>query len=1198
MKTQNPARTDIFESIADEFTQALRNGAQPSIEQFADQHPQVADKIRLLFPMLAMMEHGERSGESLTRFANPYPETQPERLGDFLIEREIGRGGMGVVYLAVQESLGRRVALKLLAQNLLDKRSEERFEQEARVVANLHHTNIVPVYGIGQHEGYAYFVMQYIEGQSLDRVLVELNKMKRQTGSPSDDCISKQASSLMSPGEPVETTGDTGTLMRDDTNPELNRHTSSATGLVPGGSHYWINAARVGRQIASALRYAHSQKILHRDIKPSNLILDEAGSVWITDFGLARSFESDRLTRTGEVVGTLRYMPPEQMAGQSDIRSDVYGLGLTLYEMLTLRPANDESDHRRLIAQVTEGAPIAPRRVDSRIPRDLETIVLKCIALEPDKRYQSADEVHADLTRFICGEPVFARRISTSERLVKWARRRPAIASLAMLATLFAVLGVAGIAWKWREADHNFQESQKQGAAREVYFSKSLAAVDQMLTRVGSELLDDVPYISRIRTALLNDALDFYTDLLQDANDDPELQLEFGRIQRQIADIMISLGDHDDAIEKMTESIQVFERLRVQFPDEPIVIDWADAKTARAGLWVSEGRSEEAEVELRATIDELDRYKENVGGPTNENFDYLRWLPVQADAKLHLGIVLQTTRGNQESRQALEAALVCFDQIPQGIPDTATKKRHAECLESLAKILERIDLIPRSVVLREKAISIIQALVDSDPLAPDARSRLANLQQSKAEILINHGEHARALNIIQRLIGIRRDLARDFPFPVFRNNLAASLSLYSGIIQSIGDFDSALQAGQESIKICENLVADFPKSVGYQDSLARNYQLVATIASRMNGDDTLALSDDYYRKSYDLYKELSRSAPRDPVFQYQIAMVTRNWSDTARRMQEDDLRAAELLEEAIKLLTDLSGTEPDNTTYLYQLAYCRTNLGKSLALTEPDRSANEFAASCSVFVRLADLSPNDPRPRLQLTRGYGELAKLQFQLGDPDACEQSLRKACQNMEQTVKAFGKNANLITFLTISQNQLGHFLNFQNKCDEAESLFRLSLENRVVFLQEHADSVAGQRNLASSHTNLAWQLSYWRDESMRDPDLAMEHAIIATKLDLEGSKHWLGLAHVFLRQGEFAKTVSTIEGVEDLVGSVEMCRQSILAMAYWHMDQEEQARASLAKALEIRGSRSVQDDTAAQIWHLEQFRLVEEALGLVGS
>ena len=160
-----------------------------------------------------------------------------------------------------------------------------------------------------------------------------------------------------------------------------------------------MNVARLGIQVASAVAYAHSRKILHRDIKPSNLLIDEAGAIWVTDFGLAKSLESDRLTRTGEVVGTLRYLPPEQMLGDSDARSDVHGIGLTLYEMLTLRPANDQADHRKLIAQVTEGIHKPPRKIDPQIPLDLETIVLKCIEREPAKRYQSADLLLADLQR-------------------------------------------------------------------------------------------------------------------------------------------------------------------------------------------------------------------------------------------------------------------------------------------------------------------------------------------------------------------------------------------------------------------------------------------------------------------------------------------------------------------------------------------------------------------------------------------------------------------------------------------------------------------------------------------------------------------------------------------------------------------------------------------------------------------------------
>ncbi len=212
----------------------------------------------------------------------------------------------------------------------------------------------------------------------------------------------------------------------------------SASTSLPGDRHYHRSVARIGAQVAEALFYAHGQGVLHRDIKPSNLLLDLRGSVWVTDFGLAKAAGSDDLTHSGDLVGTLRYMAPERLRGWSDPRSDVYSLGLTLYELLTLRPAFDESDRSRLIRRLMEEEPLKPRQLEPRVPRDLETIVLKAIAKEPSQRYQTAGELAEDLSRFQRGEPIRARRAGAWERALKWTRRRPALTAL--LAALFLAL--------------------------------------------------------------------------------------------------------------------------------------------------------------------------------------------------------------------------------------------------------------------------------------------------------------------------------------------------------------------------------------------------------------------------------------------------------------------------------------------------------------------------------------------------------------------------------------------------------------------------------------------------------------------------------------------------------------------------------------------------------------------------------------
>lgn len=468
-----------MQCLADDFIRRTRLGERPSLAEYCERFPQHADDIRRLFPTAMFLERlkpstGElESGRSLP----PAPSAAPQCLGDFRILREIGRGGMGVVYEAEQQSLGRRVALKILSQaGGHDAKNLERFQREARSAARLHHTNIVPVFGVGSHDDIHFLVMQLIPGQGLDHVLVELRRLRHlpnpaaARNPPNPSLVAESLARALQTGDsrahseslagsevpaaarsalqtisdavktpPPAAAADTSPLALGWT-ATASRGPSSATSL---GAAYWRSVARMGIDVARALEHAHSQGVLHRDIKPSNLLLDVHGGVWVADFGLAKAEDSGSLTLSGEFVGTLRYMAPERFHGQYDQRSDLYGLGLTLYEMLTLTPAFETSDRGRLVSQVMQASPRPMRQIDGSIPVDLETIVSKAVAANPADRYQSAGELADDLQRFLDDLPIAARPASALERLWRWRRRNPAIAlSLATCLVLLLAWGV------------------------------------------------------------------------------------------------------------------------------------------------------------------------------------------------------------------------------------------------------------------------------------------------------------------------------------------------------------------------------------------------------------------------------------------------------------------------------------------------------------------------------------------------------------------------------------------------------------------------------------------------------------------------------------------------------------------------------------------------------------------------------------
>ena len=437
------------ERLAQEFVERRRRGEKPSIEEYMAAHPRLAAEIQDLFRTLLIVEDLGASATSAAAAASP-AESSPgiQEIGEYRILREIGRGGMGVVYEAEQASLGRRVALKVLPlHSLLDQKRLERFQQEARAAARLSHPNIVPVYGVGEHLGIHYYAMQYIPGQGLNRVLEEVRRLREAGGSESD---SGDASSSSSLAAGLDSRGGRGSRER-----------------------YYRNMARLARDAALALDYAHGEGILHRDVKPSNLLLDTGGRVWLTDFGLAKAEGSADLTHSGDFVGTILYMAPERFKGWSDPRSDVYGLGITLYELITLRPAFQQRDRAQLLRKVAAEEPPAPRRIDRAIPRDLETIVLKAIAKEPGQRYDGARAIAEDLERFLEGLPVEARRSHPLGRLGRWCGRNPLPASLAA-AVLFLLIIIAAIssAAAVRLAGEQAERAEK---LRSAYLAEAVA---------------------------------------------------------------------------------------------------------------------------------------------------------------------------------------------------------------------------------------------------------------------------------------------------------------------------------------------------------------------------------------------------------------------------------------------------------------------------------------------------------------------------------------------------------------------------------------------------------------------------------------------------------------------------------------------------------------------------------------------------
>jgi tetratricopeptide (TPR) repeat protein len=452
----------------DEYLSEIEAGRAPDRQALLAAHPDIADNLAKCLDGLAFIEKASPHLQTSAYPTAPLPESAGEgTLGDYRLIREIGRGGMGIVYEAEQLSLCRRVALKVLPfASTLDLKQLQRFKNEAHAAAQLHHSNIVPVFATGCERSVHFYAMQYIEGQTL----AELIRATRDEGQNSVVAAAANA---------------------DTREPQAITVSTERSSRSPA---YFRTVAHIGIQVAEALEHAHQVGIIHRDIKPGNLLIENAPlpphsvplRVWITDFGLAHCQNQVGPTMTGDLVGTLRYMSPEQALGRRvvlDQRTDVYSLGATLYELLTLQPAFDGQDRQELMRQIACEEPRQPRRVNKNIPPELDTIVLKALEKNLADRFCTAQELADDLRRFLNDEPIRAQPPSVWQRCRKWSRRHKAVIRSAVVTLLVSLAAVAGsIGWSVRDQAAREEKIERDRLVRETALDQT---VENTLNQTG-----------------------------------------------------------------------------------------------------------------------------------------------------------------------------------------------------------------------------------------------------------------------------------------------------------------------------------------------------------------------------------------------------------------------------------------------------------------------------------------------------------------------------------------------------------------------------------------------------------------------------------------------------------------------------------------------------------------------------------------
>ena len=561
--------------LIDDCLSRIGRGQPVDIEAYANQHPEAAEILRHAIPALrAVAESIDGSEKSAVADHAPIDPEMP--LGDFRIIRELGRGGMGVVYEARQISLGRAVALKVLPfAGMVRGNALQRFQNEVRAAAALDHPNIVSVYSVGEERGVHYYAMQHVHGQTLASVIEQLAELRAENPSRTGASLS-QILSVDSALEssPVEQSANTSHSQSGNSTDSTQAHVQAgADTLITSGASgaFFKSLAELGIQAADALQHAHDNGILHRDIKPSNLMVDADAKLYVTDFGLARIESDAAMTLTGDLLGTMRYMSPEQSLAKRvvvDQRSDIYSLGATLYEAVALRPVFVGENRQDLLKQIAFDEPVKLRSVDRSVPTELETIISKSLAKSPDERYHTMQQLADDLRAYRENRPIKAKPPTLFQRVNKLVQRHKTLVA-AVITTLLLALSVSG-GLLWQERQRTLAalalETEQRGLAEEnakkaeKNLELAMTAVNEMYNEASDTILRVTPESQTFRKRMLESALAFYLAFLEE-NANPKLDFEAAVAWRRVGEISHRFEQNDKAIAAIQNAITILHDL-------------------------------------------------------------------------------------------------------------------------------------------------------------------------------------------------------------------------------------------------------------------------------------------------------------------------------------------------------------------------------------------------------------------------------------------------------------------------------------------------------------------------------------------------------------------------------------------------------------------------------------------------------------
>ncbi|HEX5053292.1 MAG TPA: serine/threonine-protein kinase [Planctomycetota bacterium] len=805
------------------------------LEQFLAEHREQAPRLR------AHLEHLHRMG--LTGGPSAPEAPPPDRLGDFRILAPLGQGGMGIVYRAVQESLGREVALKLVRpEQLYFPGARERFRREVEIVARLQHPGIVPVYAVGNEEGVPYMAMELVRGATLADVITHL--AGREPSSLEGRDLDRAIAACTGDTEP----GELAEPFRGD----------------------WTTVVlRIVREVAEALEHAHRRGVLHRDVKPSNVMLTRAGRVLLLDFGLAGDATAERLTRTGSALGSLAYMPPELLTGEPatrDARGDVYSLGASCWELLALRLPYQSSDPVQL--QRLAAAAARPR-LSTLLPGvawDVEMVLATALEPDPARRYASASLFSRDLDNVLAHRPIAAREPGPWLRLRRWSQRHPAraTAAVAVLVALFAGPSL----WAWQEnrmrlltevqrdelarinkaLDRANAAAVAQAQSARANLAQLQKAVDTMLAKVGAESLRDIPHMEKVRAELLQEALRFYEGVLAQQPDDPAVQLEIARVRVRAAEVQGMLADYEGATGNLERAIADLGPFAAN--DDVVALELMGAKGRLPTLQRLRGNLPAAAAAAAAA---LQGWQELVA--RSDDAAVQKGL---GDASIEAGYIAADQGDVARALAGLEEGLAGLD---------AWRSEHGESDQLVhlqARMLDRTAIWTYALAMqqhdRAAAMRQLERVAEmhgrAAKLWPQLLAKAPDDAAVRGDAADNAVDRAIALVALQRLpeamepmgTGVRllAELVADFPGARRRLAQLASARLdFAGMLGSTGDLDGTQQQVKAARDAYEQLCREAPDNDEYQLGLCHALQTQATMTFEMQQrpQDALPLAD-------------------------------------------------------------------------------------------------------------------------------------------------------------------------------------------------------------------------------------------------------------------------------------------------------------------------------------------------------------------